>query len=245
VAGVLLASVAFASPASAHDPIILTPAQTTPEAGPLLLDGTISFALYGTVDAPGVTRGFRVRFASGDTFTLSALVPDLPPESSLTSEEFPRISVQSPSGEDIELEPGTVTTFDEPFTKTRYRRYLEWSAPAEAGVYGVTVTGVVPARFTVSVGVQERFGTPVEDVPNRALGVGGVLAWYRTPPPVATTTAPVDGGTGGDATAGVGSASGSGPAVLVGAVVVGLVAIGSTFVAVRRRRTRSGGRRSA
>ena len=111
VAGVLLASVVFASPASAHDPIILTPAQTTPAAGPLLLDGTVSFALYGTVDAPGVTRGFRVRFASGDTFTLSALVPDLPPESSLTSAEFPRISVQSPSGEDIEREPGTVTTF--------------------------------------------------------------------------------------------------------------------------------------
>ena len=34
-----------ASVASAHDPIILTAEQTTPARGPLLMDGTISFAL--------------------------------------------------------------------------------------------------------------------------------------------------------------------------------------------------------
>ena len=178
----------FASPAKAHDPIILTSDQRTPADGPLLPDGTVSFALYGTVEASGATRGFRVRFVAGDTFTLSALLPDLPPEETLTAAEFPKVAVRSPGGEVTDLESGTVTTFDEPFTKTRYRRYLQWSAPAEAGVYGVTVTGVVPARFTVSVGVEERFGSPVEDVPNRALGVGGVLSWYRTPPPTTTTT---------------------------------------------------------
>ena len=101
-------------PAAAHDPIILTPAQTTPEAGPLLLDGTVSFALYGTVEASGATRGFRVRFVAGDTFTLSALVPDLLPEETLTAAEFPKVAVRSPGGEVTDLEPGTVTTFDEP-----------------------------------------------------------------------------------------------------------------------------------
>lgn len=73
----------FAGPASAHDPIILTAEQSTPETGPLLLDGTISFALYGTVGESGATRGFRVRFGNGETFVLSALVPDRPPERSL------------------------------------------------------------------------------------------------------------------------------------------------------------------
>ena len=55
------------STAAAHDPIILLDTQTTPDAGPLLPDGTISFALYGTVTAAGDTRGLRVRFAAGDT----------------------------------------------------------------------------------------------------------------------------------------------------------------------------------
>ena len=43
-----LVVVALAVPvgtAFAHDPIIFTDTQTTPEAGPLLLDGTVSFAI--------------------------------------------------------------------------------------------------------------------------------------------------------------------------------------------------------
>ena len=55
-----------ASAAKAHDPIILTPDQSTPANGPLILDGTISFALYGALDSPGDTRGFRVNFNEGD-----------------------------------------------------------------------------------------------------------------------------------------------------------------------------------
>jgi hypothetical protein len=56
----------IASPAKAHDPIILTSDQRTPADGPLLPDGTVSFALYGTLEKPGDTRGFRVTFAEGD-----------------------------------------------------------------------------------------------------------------------------------------------------------------------------------
>lgn len=44
---VLTAGLLGGGPAFAHDPIIITNDQTTPEAGPLLPDGTISFALYG------------------------------------------------------------------------------------------------------------------------------------------------------------------------------------------------------
>ena len=51
-----------ASIASAHDPIILTSEQQTPADGPLLVDGTISFALDGSLDTGGDTRGFRVQF---------------------------------------------------------------------------------------------------------------------------------------------------------------------------------------
>ena len=55
-----------AAVASAHDPIILTAEQTTPARGPLLVDGTISFALYGSLEGPTDTRGFRVQFQQDD-----------------------------------------------------------------------------------------------------------------------------------------------------------------------------------
>ena len=62
-----------ASIASAHDPIILTSEQQTPADGPLLVDGTISFALYGSLDTGGDTRGFRVQFKEGDPLSISIL----------------------------------------------------------------------------------------------------------------------------------------------------------------------------
>ena len=45
----LLLVLILASPASAHDPLILLPEQKTPLNGPFLPDGTISFALYGSL----------------------------------------------------------------------------------------------------------------------------------------------------------------------------------------------------
>ena len=65
-----------ASVAKAHDPIILTTNQSTPADGPLLPDGTISFALYGSLESPADTRGFRVNFVEGDSLYLSILIPD-------------------------------------------------------------------------------------------------------------------------------------------------------------------------
>ena len=44
------------SSALAHDPLILLPEQQTPEEGPLLPNGTISFALYGSLLAVSYTH---------------------------------------------------------------------------------------------------------------------------------------------------------------------------------------------
>ncbi|MFZ9885727.1 MAG: hypothetical protein ACO3ON_09790, partial [Ilumatobacteraceae bacterium] len=42
--------------------------------------------------------------------------------------------------------------------------------------------GISPGRFTVSFGQKEMFGTPVENVANRDLGVDGVMSWYENSP---------------------------------------------------------------
>ena len=76
---VVLFALMPASAARAHDPIILTSEQTTPARGPLLVDGTISFALYGSLEDSADTRGFRVQFQQDDPLYISILIPNLAP----------------------------------------------------------------------------------------------------------------------------------------------------------------------
>ena len=180
----LLASLALvallpASLAKAHDPIILTSDQTSPTDGPLLPDGTISFALYGALDSPKDTRGFRVNFIEGDSLYLSILIPDLAPENQLDDASLPFLEITDPSGTKTKLTVSEKVPFAEPFTGTNYVRLTEYNSVAITGTYSVVVTGDSPSRFTVSVGQKEMFGTPVENVPNRDLGVGGVMSWYE------------------------------------------------------------------
>ena len=195
---VILGSFTWAEVAHAHDPIILTSDQRTPAEGPLLPDGTVSFALYGTLDAPGDTRGFRVEFAEGDPLYVSVLIPDLEPENLLDDGSLPYLVITDPAGTSSELRVAERVAFPEPFSGTNYVRLAETRSSATAGTYEVLVTGDVPARFTVSVGSKEMFGTEVENVPNRELGVAGVMGWYETPPsslaPTTTTSeVPVTG----------------------------------------------------
>ena len=167
-----------ASIASAHDPIILTSEQQTPADGPLLVDGTISFALYGSLDTGGDTRGFRVQFKEGDSLYISILIPDLAPENTLDDVSLPFVNVEDPNGTTERLSITQKVPFPEPFTGTNYVRLTEFRGTAIGGIYSVTVTGNSPARFTVSVGEKEMFGSPVENIPNRDLGVAGVMTWY-------------------------------------------------------------------
>ena len=168
-----------ASVAKAHDPIILTSNQTSPTNGPLLPDGTISFALYGSLESPGDTRGFRVNFIEGDSLYFSILIPDLAPENKLDEASLPFLELTDPSGAKTKLSVSEKVPFAEPFTGTNYVRLTELTAVAITGTYSVVITGNSPSRFTVSVGQKEMFGTPVENVPNRDLGVGGVMSWYE------------------------------------------------------------------
>ncbi len=171
-----------ASAAKAHDPIILTPDQATPADGPLILDGTISFALYGALDSPNDTRGFRVNFKEGDPLYFSILIPDLAPENQLDDTSLPFLEITDPAGTTTKLSVSERVSFAEPYSGTNYVRLTEFNSVAIAGTYSVVVTGNSPSRFTVSFGQIEMFGTPVENITNRDLGVSGVMGWYENSP---------------------------------------------------------------
>ena len=167
-----------ASIAAAHDPNILTSEQQTPADGPLLVDGTVSFALYGSLEAADDTRGFRVNFNAGDPLYISILIPDLAPENMLDDASLPFVNMEDPNGTTVKLAITQKVSFPEPYTGTNYVRLTEFRGTAIGGTYSITVTGKSAARFTVSVGEKEMFGTTVENIPNRDLGVAGVMAWY-------------------------------------------------------------------
>ena len=229
--------------ASAHDPIILTANQTTPDQGPLLPDGTISFALYGTLLSAGETRGFRVTFNDGDSLYLSLLIPDLAPEADLAEAALPFIELTDPANETIRLSPTERVAFAEPFTGTNYVRLIELTTPAMGGTYSVVITGDAPARFTVAVGEREMFGTPVENVPNRDLGITGVMSWYNnslTADPSAesstepATAAPTVQPTSPEVTVPVDDSTTNQPLIAVAIVVVLALGIVARFL-IRRR----------
>jgi hypothetical protein len=170
--------------ASAHDPIFFSDEQTTPESGPFLPDGTISFALYGALRAPGETRGFQVEFDEGDELYLSLLVPNLLPENALPGEQLPMLTVTAPDGTTTDYTATGAEIFDEPFSRTSYVELLESTEPAQAGVYDMVVTAPIALRFSVAVGTTEEFGTRADRVVDRPATVmaaaGPLQAWYTT-----------------------------------------------------------------
>jgi len=184
VCGVLV-TVAI-GPAAAHDPIFLTDEQTTPDAGPYLPDGAISWALYGSVAEEGDTRGFEFDLRAGEELFVSLLIPNLEPELSLADDELPILEITRPDGTVLRADPIPGAIYDEPFSNTSYVTLHESREPAQAGRYRAVVTVRAPARFTVAVGEREEFGTPAErtvDRPEGFMAIGPPLnAWYTTPP---------------------------------------------------------------
>jgi hypothetical protein len=237
---IVLALVALlpASAAKAHDPIILTPDQSTPANGPLILDGTISFALYGALDSPGDTRGFRVNFNEGDPLYFSILIPDLAPENQLEDASLPFLEITDPAGATIKLTATEKVSFAEPYTGTNYVRLAEFNSVAIAGTYSVVVTGISPGRFTVSFGQKEMFGTPVENIANRDLGVDGVMSWYEnSPTQTSDTQVPETQSNTPETTDQAEAPEDSQPLVLIGLVFAAVVAAIAVAFRFSKKRT--------
>ncbi len=180
-----------AGPAAAHDPIFVEADQTTPDTGPYLPDGAISWALYGSVLAPGETRGFEFDLRDGEELYISLLIPNLEPETSLGDDELPVIELEAPDGTTRTIGNDMREPFDEAFSNTSYLTLSEVREPAQAGRYRGVVIGSAPARFTVAIGEREEFFTPAErtgDRPSTFPGIAAPLqAWYSTPPGAETS----------------------------------------------------------
>jgi len=143
------------SPASAHQPVALLPTDTTAEQGPLLVDGTVSFAVRASFTKSGQKRAFRAALKEGDRLEVQYLIVDKKPESALNANKLPQLVITSPSGKKLTIKLTERTKFYEPYGRTNYLYLNRYSAPAEAGIYSFVATARAKASITIAVGNRE------------------------------------------------------------------------------------------
>ena len=145
-----------AIPASAHQGVDLTDSDSTPKAGPLLVDGTVSFAVRADI-ASGDRRGFRFELADGDTLAMQLLIVDTPPGNRLSASKLPRVTVTDPQGRKTRMVIDERTEFYEPYGGTNYFYLSRIEEEAEPGTYEVRVSGRSerPVETVIAVGYRE------------------------------------------------------------------------------------------
>ena len=193
VAALVLAfSILPAGSATAHQPVFLLPTDTTPNAGPLLVDGTVSFAIRASFTKSGQKQAFRAALKEGDSLEVQYLIVDKKPESTMRSTLLPQLVITSPSGKKLTMKFTERTKYLEKYSRTTYLYLGRYSAPAEAGIYQFVATSRARAAITIAVGDKEIPGevlrgpapTPVAPTPTPA-------APAATPKPSPTPTAEV------------------------------------------------------
>lgn len=155
-----VAAVGVAAPASAHQSVFLESDDAAPRSGPLLLDGTVAYAVRAEVSR-GQERGFRFRLQDGDRLALQLLIFDEPPASMLTPRELPQVMLIDPKGRHSTLPFTERTEFFEPYSKRQYLFLSRIERSAVPGTYRVLIRGrsASPVDATVALGYREVPGT--------------------------------------------------------------------------------------
>ena len=149
----LLASSAL--PATAHQPVFLASESTRIEASPLLVEGSISFAVTANFTKAGERKYFRFALREGEALKLEYLILDRRPENRLKSSQLPLVSIISPSGKKSSLKINERTKFYEPYGRQNYLFLSRVNKAGESGVYTVTIRSRAKASALVAVGSKE------------------------------------------------------------------------------------------
>jgi hypothetical protein len=172
-----------ANAADAHQPVFLDATDRTARTAPLLLDGTVSFAVYGSIDRPDDERWIRAKLRRGDALAVELLIPNQEPERSRPADAAPVATVFAPSGATLPVNGVEPRVFDEPFSRTSYVTVSAYRGVAEAGVYAVRITASTPARFTIVIGSNETRGAVRGESPHPP---DALRRWWTRPPTPST-----------------------------------------------------------
>jgi hypothetical protein len=141
--------------ASAHQPVNLGKSDTTAAKGPLLVDGTISFAVRASFTKAREVRAFRAQLKAGDSLEVQYLIIDKAPENKLKVNQLPTLVITSPSGARQVMKLNERTKFFEKYSGANYLYLGRSSSAAEAGIYSFTLTARTRAAVTIAVGDRE------------------------------------------------------------------------------------------
>ena len=174
--------------ANAHQPVELLNSDTTAAKGPLLVDGTVSFAVRASFAKAGEKKAFRADLKAGDSLAVQYLIVDKKPENTLKNTLLPQLVVTSPSGKSLTIKFTERTKFYEPYGKTNYLYLARYSAAAEAGTYSFTLTARAKASVTIAVGEREVPGEVIRGVRPAATPSPTTVAATPTASPRPTPT---------------------------------------------------------
>jgi cytochrome b involved in lipid metabolism len=172
--------------AHAHQPVELLTTDTTAAKGPLLLDGTVSFAVRASFTKAGEKKAFRADLKAGDSLAIQYLIVDKKPENALKNTLLPQLVVISPSGKSLTLKFTERTKFYEPYGKTNYLYLSRYNATAEAGTYSFTLTSRAKASVTIAVGEREVPGEVIRGARPVATPTEAAVVPKQTPTPTPT-----------------------------------------------------------
>ena len=161
IIAVIAALVLSSSAAFAHQPVVLLDTDTTAAKGPLLVDGTVSFAIRASFTKSGQKKAFRAQFQEGDALEVQLLIIDKKPENALKSSQLPSVVITGPDGFKTTMKISERTLFFETYTQTNYFYLARYSGVAKAGIYNFVITSRAKAAITLGVGEQEIFGEVV------------------------------------------------------------------------------------
>jgi cytochrome b involved in lipid metabolism len=147
--------VALNVPANAHQPVALLNSDTTAAKGPLLVDGTVSFAVRASFSKSGQKKAFRAGLKEGDDLAVQLLIVDKKPENKLKISQLPTVVITDPMGARTTLKVDERTKFYEPYSSTNYLYLSRYTATAKDGIYSFTITSRAKSAVTIAVGQRE------------------------------------------------------------------------------------------
>ena len=162
--------------ANAHQPLVLLDTDTSAAKGPLIVDGTLSFAVRAAFTKAGQKKAFRAQFKEGEELTVQYLIVDKKPESALRKKSLPKLVITSPTGSKVRMKFTERTKFFEPYSGVNYLYLGRYNSEAQGGIYSFEITSKSRAAITIGVGEKEGI-------------VGEVIrGTYGVPKPVASAT---------------------------------------------------------
>jgi hypothetical protein len=141
--------------ANAHQPVTIPSTATSASKGPIMVDGTISFAMRLNFTKANQERGFRISLKQDELLNFEYLIIDRAPENRLPTSKLPVVTITAPDGKKQVIKFTERSKFYEPYGRTNYLFLSRFSSTAIEGIYEFSIKSRGKAGITVSTGSKE------------------------------------------------------------------------------------------